>query len=86
MTGDEILACLRTPHALYLRRCFPGLSERDLMLVLTAPERAVPILQRCLGGEVTDGKAAWNDYVLRYLDGEGCDLAARPPGSAAANW
>ena len=76
MTGNEMLARLRTPQALYLRRCFPGLSEREVMLVLTAPERAAPILQRCLGGEVAERKAAWNEYVLRYLDGEGGDLPA----------
>jgi hypothetical protein len=76
MTGNEMLGRLRTPQALYLRRCFPGLSEREVMLVLTAPERAVAILQRCLGGEAADRKAAWNEYVLRFVDGQGHDLPA----------
>jgi len=70
MTGDELLARLRTRQAADLRACFPGLSERELMQILTAaPQHAVYILQQCFDCDMEDAKAAWNDYVLRYVDG-----------------
>jgi hypothetical protein len=70
MTGDELLARLRTRQAADLRACFPGLSERELMQILTAaPQHAVNILQRCFDCDREDAKAAWNEYVLRYVDG-----------------
>ena len=62
-----------TEQAARLRGCFPHLSERDLAVILLAtPEYAPAILQRCFGSDAaatTKAKAAWNDYVLRYIDG-----------------
>jgi hypothetical protein len=69
MAGDELLTKLRSRQAADLRASFPGLAERELMQMLTGPEHAVWILQHCWGCEVEDAKAAWNDYVLRYVDG-----------------
>ena len=70
MNDDELLTRLRTRHAAVLRTCFPGLSERDLMQILAAkPRHAVYILQQCFGCAPEDAQAAWNDFVLRYLDG-----------------
>ena len=71
MTGDELLTRLRTRETADLRTYFPGLSERDLMQLLAAsPQHAVYILQRCFACDVADAKAAWNDYVLRCVDGQ----------------
>lgn len=70
MTGDELLTRIRTRQASDLRACFPTLSERDLMQVLCANhQQAAFILQQCFSGSVEDAKAAWNDFVLRYIDG-----------------
>ncbi len=70
MTGDQLLTKLRTRETAELRISFPGLSERELMQLLAAsPQQAVYILQRCFGCDVADAKAAWNDYVLRNVDG-----------------
>ncbi len=70
MTNAELLTRLRTRETADLRLHFPGLSERELMQLLAAsPQHAVYILQRCFGCDVADAKAAWNDYVLRYVDG-----------------
>ena len=53
-----------------LRQYFPHLSERDLAQIVAAPPAdALLVLQRCFGGDVAEAKAAWNDYVLRYIDG-----------------
>jgi hypothetical protein len=71
MTGDELLTRLRSRQAADLRACFPGLGERELMQLLTAPQHAIRILQCGWGCDVADAKAAWNDYVLRYVDGAG---------------
>ncbi len=79
MTGDELLARLRTRQAADLRACFPSLSERDLMQILTAPpQHAVYILQRCFDCDMEDAKAAWNEYVLRYVDGPRAGDHSRP--------
>jgi hypothetical protein len=70
MADNELLTRLRTRQAADLRTCFPGLSEREVMQILTAPpQHAVYILQRCFDCDREDAKAAWNDYVLRYVDG-----------------
>jgi hypothetical protein len=70
MTSDELLTRLRTRETAELRNHFPGLSERDLMQLFTAsPQHAAYILQRCFSCDAADAKAAWNDYVLRYIDG-----------------
>jgi hypothetical protein len=70
MKDDELLTRLRARHAADLRTCFPGLAERDLMQILAAkPQHAVYILQQCFGCHQEEAKAAWNDFVLRYIDG-----------------
>ncbi len=70
MTSDELLIRLRTRETAQLRLHFPDLSERELMQLLGAsPQHAAYILQRCFGCDAADAKAAWNDYVLRYVDG-----------------
>ncbi|MFN8468154.1 MAG: hypothetical protein U0X20_21530 [Caldilineaceae bacterium] len=70
MNDDELLTRLRNRHAADLRTCFPDLAERDLMQILAAkPHHAVYILQQCFGCAPEDAQAAWNDFVLRYLDG-----------------
>ena len=70
MTSQDILFIMRTRHAADLRACFPGLSERDIVQMLsTRPDHAVNLLQQYFGCNLADAKAAWNDYVLRYVDG-----------------
>jgi hypothetical protein len=70
MTSDQLLTRLRTRETADLRLHFPDLSERELMQLLAAsPQHAAYILQRCFGCDAADAKAAWNDYVLRYIDG-----------------
>ncbi|MFN8467219.1 MAG: hypothetical protein U0X20_16805 [Caldilineaceae bacterium] len=70
MTNDELLTRLRTRETADLRLHFPDLSERELIQLLAAsPQHAAYILQRCFGCDAADAKAAWNDYVLRYIDG-----------------
>jgi hypothetical protein len=49
---------MRTGQTADRRARFPGLGERAVML------------QRCFACDVADAKAAWNDYVLRYVDGQ----------------
>ncbi len=70
MNDDELLTRLRARHAADLRTCFPGLAERDLMQILAArPRHAIYILQQCFSCGPEDAQAAWNDFVLRYIDG-----------------
>jgi hypothetical protein len=70
MTSDQMLAQIRGKQAAHLRACFPSLAERDLMqLLCSTPQHAVYVLQQCFGCEMEDAKAAWNDFVLRYIDG-----------------
>lgn len=70
MTGEEVLSRIRTRQVADLRACFPKLHERDLMQILcSTPKQAVYILQQCFGCSIQDAQAAWNDYVLRYIDG-----------------
>ena len=77
MTSDELLIRLRTRETADLRLHFPGLSERELMQLLAAsPQHAAYILQRCFGCDAVEAKAAWNDYVLRYIDGPKAPLTA----------
>ncbi len=85
MKSEELLVSIRTTQMAGLRSCFPSLSERDLVQMLNAPaQQAIDILQRSFGGNREDAKAAWNDYVLRYIDGqpsrcEGNGSPAQPP-------
>jgi hypothetical protein len=79
--GEELLVSVRTKQMRGLRACFPSLTERDLVQMLNAPaQRAIYILQHSFGGNLEDAKAAWNDYVLQYIDGqpEGCEAAYEP--------
>lgn len=79
MTGDEPLIRLRTRETADLRIYFSGLSERELMQLLAAsPQHAVYILQRCFGCDVAEAKAAWNDFVLRYVDGPAVSQTVAP--------
>jgi hypothetical protein len=74
MKGEELLVSIRTKQMAVLRTCFPSLTERDLIQMVNAPaRRAIYILQRSFGGNLEDAKAAWNDYVLRYIDGQSSD-------------
>ena len=75
MKSEELLVSIRTTQMAGLRTCFPSLTERDLVQMLNAPaQRAIDILQRSFGGSREDAKAAWNDYVLRYIDGQRSDF------------
>ena len=77
MKGEELLVSIRTKQMAGLRTCFPNLTERDLIQMANAPaRRAIYILQRSFGGNLEDAKAAWNDYVLRYIDGQPSDSEA----------
>lgn len=62
-----------TQQETHLRGCLPNLSGRDLAVILLAPPEYAPaVLQRCFGSDAAaaaGAKAAWNDYVLRYIDG-----------------
>jgi hypothetical protein len=85
MKNEELLVSIRTKQMAGLRTCFPSLTERDLVQILNAPaRRAICILQRSFGGNLEDAKAAWNDYVLRYIDGQpaGCEPAYEPLAQA----
>jgi hypothetical protein len=82
MRNEDLLSRIRTRQSADLRARFPQLSERDIMQIIGAPHHAVHVLQRCFGGDVEEAKAAWNDFVLRYLDG-GQHAAPRKHGAAA---
>jgi hypothetical protein len=70
MPENELLDQIRGRQIADLRAYFPDLAERDLMLILgSKPEHAVYVLQQCFDCDMEDAKAAWNDYVLRYVDG-----------------
>jgi hypothetical protein len=70
MTSEQIFAQIRGRQAAQLRACFPNLAERDLMQILcSTPQHAIYVLQQCFGCDTEDAKAAWNDYVMRYIDG-----------------
>ncbi len=80
MKGEELLVSIRTKQMRGLRACFPTLTERDLVQMLNAPaQRAIYILQHSFGGNLEDAKAAWNDYVLKYIDGQPCSESAYEP-------
>ncbi len=52
--------------------------------MVNAPaRRAIYILQRSFGGNLEDAKAAWNDYVLRYIDGQPSDSRSPPTSQCA---
>ena len=71
MKDEELLVSARTKQIAGLRTCFPSLAEPDLLQMVNAPaRRAIYILQRSFGGNLEDAKAAWNDYVLRYVDAQ----------------
>ncbi len=81
MKSEELLVSIRTKQMAGLRTCFPSLTERDLIQMVNAPaQHAIYILQRSFGGNLEDAKAAWNDYVLRYVDGQpsSCEPAYEP--------
>lgn len=83
MRNDSLLFLIRTRQVADLRCCFPTLSERELMQILcSTPGQAVYILQQCFGCGTAEAKAAWNDYVLRYIDGR-TTFGAPPPPFAA---
>jgi hypothetical protein len=72
MANEELLTQIRSRQAAHLRACFPTLAERDLLQIVgSRPQHAVYVLQQSFGCDVEDAKAAWNDFVLRYLDGPG---------------
>jgi hypothetical protein len=82
MTSEQMFSQIRGKQAAQLRACFPSLAERDLMQILcSTPQHAVYVLQQCFGCDMEDAKAAWNDFVLRYIDGApaaGGHKAAQP--------
>lgn len=83
MTGNELLDQIRSRQIADLRACFPDLAERDLMQILgSKPEHAVYVLQQCFDCDLEDAKAAWNDYVLRYVDGPSTADGAQTSHSA----
>jgi hypothetical protein len=85
MTSDELLTRLRTRESADLRLHFPALSERELMQLLAAsPQHAAYILQRCFGCDAAEAKAAWNEYVLRYIDGPKTPQTAAAVGACRA--
>jgi hypothetical protein len=70
MTNGELLTQIRSRQVANLRACFPDLAERDLMQILcSTPRHAVYVLQQSFHCDIEEAKAAWNDYVLRYVDG-----------------
>jgi hypothetical protein len=80
MANEELLTQIRSRQAAHLRACFPTLAERDLLQIVgSKPQHAVYVLQQSFGCDVEDAKAAWNDFVLRYLDGpDYADPSAAP--------
>lgn len=71
MTGDELLMQQYGREAANLRAFFPHLPESDVLQILASPTpgQAVSVLEQCFGCDQEDAKAAWNDYVMRYVDG-----------------
>ncbi len=71
MTGGELNVHRRRDEAANLQACFPGLLDHHLVQILSSrtPRQAVHVLQQCFGCDLEDAKAAWNEYVLRYVDG-----------------
>jgi hypothetical protein len=70
MVNEELLTQIRSRQAAHLRACFPSLAERDLIQILASkPKQAVYVLQQSFGCDIEEAKAAWNDFVLRYMDG-----------------
>src|SRR5262245_43199399 len=52
------------------RACFSALTEQDLHTILTGPsELLLDVLAQRYGYTRTEAKAAWNEFVLRYVDG-----------------
>lgn len=70
MKSNELILQLRGRQVAHLRACFPGLTERALMQMLyCTPKQAVHVLQQSFGCDMEDARAAWNDFVMRYVDG-----------------
>jgi hypothetical protein len=56
--------------------------SQDILFIQRTRRAADPrncfLLQQCFDGDVADAKAAWNEYVLRYVDGRpGADRLKR---------
>ena len=71
MKRNELRNPSRSKEMARLCACLPSSNDRDLLrrLVCSRPDHALSVLQRCFGCDVEEAKAAWNDYVLRHVDG-----------------
>ncbi len=53
------------------RAYFSALNDQDFQAILNGPSKTLlDVLQLRYGFEPGDAKAAWNDFVMRYIDGK----------------
>jgi hypothetical protein len=77
-------------HRVSFLACFRALTSQDYALLLEAPsETLLTLLQQRYGYTRSQAKTAWNDFVLRYVDGRplhdargGIQTARRTHGQA----
>ncbi|HXF61740.1 MAG TPA: hypothetical protein VNK95_08985 [Caldilineaceae bacterium] len=73
----HLLTCVLTQFRANFLTYFPELSDQDLRLILLGPsETLLTVLQAHYGYTLAEAKAAWNDFVLREVDGQPLDLSA----------
>jgi hypothetical protein len=73
----DLLTCVLTQFRGSFLSYFPELSDQDLRLILLGPsETLLTVLQAHYGYTLAEAKAAWNDFVLREVDGQPLDLGA----------
>lgn len=73
----HLLTCVLTQFRTNFLAYFPELSDQDLRLILLGPsETLLTVLQAHYGYTFAEAKAAWNDFVLREVDGQPLDLSS----------
>jgi hypothetical protein len=69
------------------RAYFSALGDQDLRAILEGdPGVLIEVLQCRYGYAASEAMAAWNDFVLRYVDGEEPSLAPESGCSAIEPW
>jgi hypothetical protein len=77
----QLLASVLKQHRGDFLDHFPGLSEQDLRLILAGPsETLLAVLQARYGYTPAEARMAWNDFVLREVDGQRQPAKSRPWG------
>src|SRR5262245_4829067 len=53
------------------RACFPALTDEDFQQLLAGPrENLLLVLHRRYGYSNAQARSAWNEFILRYVDGQ----------------